>query len=116
LLSWFRERLEDVIVTTDDGSAGRQALVTEPLGELLEREAPESLHLYACGPEPMLKEVARLALRRGVVCELSLEAHMACGFGVCLGCVVPTHRDGGRVGYERLCVTGPVMRAEKLAW
>ena len=64
----------------------------------------------------MLKAVARLSLERGVDCELSLEAHMACGFGVCLGCVVPTHRPGGAIGYDRLCVDGPVMTADRLAW
>ena len=65
----------------------------------------------------MLRAVARLATRHGVACQLSLEAHMACGFGVCLGCVVPT-RVGreDRVVYERLCVEGPVIRAERLAW
>jgi dihydroorotate dehydrogenase electron transfer subunit len=65
----------------------------------------------------MLKGVARMALSAGVVCDLSLEAPMACGFGVCLGCVVPTHGEAnGPVGYERVCVEGPVMRAERLAW
>jgi dihydroorotate dehydrogenase electron transfer subunit len=116
LADWFREHTE-LTVTTDDGSAGRHGLVTEPLAELLERQAPESLHLYACGPEPMLKAVARLALERGVACELSLEAHMACGFGVCLGCVVPVRgeRTDGPA-YDRVCVEGPVMRAERMAW
>jgi dihydroorotate dehydrogenase electron transfer subunit len=116
LLAWFREHAEEVFVTTDDGSLGRGALVTEPLAELLAENRGESLQLYACGPEPMLKAVASLALRHGIACELSLEAHMACGFGVCLGCVVPTHREGGEIGYDRLCVEGPVMPAEKLAW
>jgi len=116
LLAWFREHCADVVVTTDDGSLGRAGRVTEPLAELLERDADANLRLYACGPEPMLKAVARLALARGVGCELSLEAHMACGFGVCLGCVVPTHRPGGAIGYDRLCVDGPVMTADRLAW
>ncbi len=116
LLSWFREHCDEVIVTTDDGSLGRPGKVTGPLAELLEREPDPALRLYVCGPEPMLKAVARLALAHGVDCELSLEAHMACGFGVCLGCVVPTHRPGGAIGYDRLCVDGPVMTADRLAW
>ena len=115
LLDWFEGHVEELIVTTDVGSLGSAGLVTAPLAELLERGA-ERYHLYACGPEPMLKAVAALALRHGAVCDLSLEAHMACGFGVCLGCVVPTRRPDGGVGYDRLCVDGPVMRAEKLAW
>jgi dihydroorotate dehydrogenase electron transfer subunit len=75
------------------------------------------MHLYACGPTAMLKAVAKLAEAKGVACDLALEAPMACGFGVCLGCVVPTHeRANGPVTYERVCVEGPVMPAGKLAW
>jgi dihydroorotate dehydrogenase electron transfer subunit len=67
--------------------------------------------------EPHVEAVAAMALEAGVACDLALEAPMACGFGVCLGCVVPTHaRPGGPVAYERVCVEGPVMRAERLAW
>ena len=116
LLDWFRKRCCDVVVTTDDGSLGRKGLVTAALADLLATGARNIL-LYACGPEPMLKQVARMALAARVPCELSLEAHMACGFGVCLGCVVPTRAGGsGDGGYERVCVEGPVMRAENLAW
>lgn len=116
LLDWFEARCQDVTVTTDDGSAGRRGFVTAALEDLLAREH-EGLFLYACGPEPMLRAVSRLALEAGIACELSLEAHMACGFGVCLGCVVPTRgaaADDAR--FERVCVEGPVLRAERLAW
>jgi dihydroorotate dehydrogenase electron transfer subunit len=117
LADWFESHTERLIVTTEDGSAGRKGLVTEPLAELLESSLTESLHLYVCGPEPMLKAVARLAQQHDVTCDLSLEAHMACGFGVCLGCVVPTRRSGSdEVGYDRVCIEGPVMRAGVLAW
>jgi dihydroorotate dehydrogenase electron transfer subunit len=116
LLGWFEERA-DLVVTTDDGSRGRKGLVTEPLVEMLADADPAALKLYACGPEPMLKAVARLARERGLDCELSLEAHMACGFGVCLGCVVPTRRGSSPdITYDRVCVEGPVMRPEVLAW
>jgi len=117
LLDWFKEHCDEVVVTTEDGSLGHAGLVTAPLEDLLGREPADALQLYACGPEPMLKAVARLVRERSVACELSLEAHMACGFGVCLGCVVPTRRAGGDcAGYDRVCVEGPVMSAEKLAW
>ncbi len=118
LLDWFRARCVEVRVTTDDGSLGAKALVTQPLAEMLHASNGDGLyHVYACGPTPMLKAVARIALTRGVPCELSLEAPMACGFGVCLGCVVPTRGSSpGEVRYERVCVEGPVMAAERLAW
>jgi dihydroorotate dehydrogenase electron transfer subunit len=116
LLEWFRERCEVVVVTTDDGSAGIHGLVTKPAEEFLKKQDPGSLEIYACGPEPMLRVVRRIALEREIGCQLSLEAHMACGFGVCIGCVVPTHGTGGERLYERVCAEGPVMRAERLAW
>jgi dihydroorotate dehydrogenase electron transfer subunit len=117
LLDWFRERCDSVAVTTDDGSLGAPGLVTGPLAAMLREPDRERLHLYACGPSPMLKAVAEMALASGIVCDLALEAPMACGFGVCLGCVVPTHASpGGPVAYERVCVEGPVMRAERVAW
>jgi dihydroorotate dehydrogenase electron transfer subunit len=114
LAAWFAERSE-LTLATEDGSIGVRGRVTEPLAELLRAGDPAALHLYACGPEPMLKAVARLATECGVRADLALEAHMACGFGVCLGCVVPT-RHGNDMRYERVCVEGPVMRAEALAW
>jgi dihydroorotate dehydrogenase electron transfer subunit len=117
LADWFSENTERLLLTTEDGSAGHQGLVTEPLSELLQSGDSGSFHLYVCGPEPMLRAVATLALSHRVTCDLSLEAHMACGFGVCLGCVVPTRRSGSEeIHYDRVCVEGPVMSAGALAW
>ena len=116
LLDWFREHTSICEVTTEDGSLGHRGRVTDLLRPFLEQNDPASVHIYACGPDPMLRAVAAIALECGAVCDLSLEAHMACGFGVCLGCVVPTRSASGTVDYERVCVEGPVMRAERLAW
>ena len=117
LLDWFRERCDSVVVTTDDGSLGTRGLVTGPLTELIEGPGRDRLHVYACGPSPMLKAVAALAVKSGIPCDLALEAPMACGFGVCLGCVVPTHEHaGGPIDFKRVCLEGPVMRATDLAW
>lgn len=115
LLDWFREHCPGgVTVTTDDGSAGLQGRVTDPLAELLAE--PGKRKLYVCGPDPMLEAVAALATRHDVPCELAMEAHMACGFGVCLGCVVPVKNESGGIDYQRLCVEGPVMPAAEIAW
>jgi dihydroorotate dehydrogenase electron transfer subunit len=94
-------------VATDDGSAGRRALVTELLRERLEDESPAAV--FACGPPPMLEAVRMLCASHRVPAQLALESGMACGFGACFGCVVPT-----RDGYLRLCVDGPVLDAEVL--
>jgi NAD(P)H-flavin reductase len=97
----------DPAVVTDDGSVGRQALVTELLREELDRDPGSTV--YACGPPPMLEAVRALCAERAVPAQLALESGMACGYGACFGCVVPT-----RDGYVRLCVDGPVLDAAAL--
>ena len=94
-------------VVTDDGSVGRQALVTELLRD--ELDAGPEARVYACGPPPMLEAVRALCAERETPAQLALESGMACGFGACFGCVVPT-----RDGYLRLCVDGPVLDADRL--
>jgi len=94
-------------VATDDGSVGRQALVTELLAAQLDGDA--SATVYACGPPAMLEAVRALCAERNVPAQLAMESGMACGFGACFGCVVPT-----RAGYVRLCVDGPVLDAAEL--
>jgi dihydroorotate dehydrogenase electron transfer subunit len=96
-------------VATEDGSAGERGLVTE----LLERRLTDpDVTVYACGPTPMMRRAAELATARGARCLVSLENHMACGFGVCLGCAVP-RRDGG---YALVCREGPVLEATAVDW
>jgi NAD(P)H-flavin reductase len=97
----------DVALATDDGSAGHGGFVTELLADELERDRDRTV--YACGPPPMLERVRALCAERDVPAQLALESGMACGFGACFGCVVPT-----RDGYVRLCVDGPVLEAAAL--
>jgi NAD(P)H-flavin reductase len=99
--------LGEPAVATDDGSVGRQAFVTELLREQL--EADPAARVFACGPPPMLEAVRALCAERETPAQLALESGMACGFGACFGCVVPT-----REGYLRLCVDGPVLDAARL--
>jgi dihydroorotate dehydrogenase electron transfer subunit len=94
-------------VVTDDGSVGRRAFVTELLAAELDGDA--NVTVYACGPPAMLEAVRALCAERDVPAQLAMESGMACGFGACFGCVVPT-----RGGYVRLCVDGPVLDAADL--
>jgi NAD(P)H-flavin reductase len=94
-------------VATDDGSVGHHGFVTELLREALDEDAPRTV--YACGPPPMLEAVRALCGERGVAAQLAMESGMACGYGACFGCVVPTSE-----GYVRLCVDGPVLDAAGL--
>ncbi len=100
--------LHGAILATDDGSVGHAGLVTELLAAELQRDGHAVV--YACGPAPMLEAVRALCASHKTPAQLALEAGMACGFGACYGCVVPT-RDGG---YLRVCVDGPVLNAAQL--
>jgi dihydroorotate dehydrogenase electron transfer subunit len=104
------ERLgHSLTVTTDDGSAGRRGLVTDPLPELLAGTGAE--RVYACGPMPMLAAVSRVAAAAGVACQVAVEEQMACGTGICFSCVLPV---GGRMA--RSCLEGPVFDGTAIAW
>ncbi len=98
----------EVVLATDDGSRGHHGLVTELLESQLDSGHGE-LTVYSCGPPGMLEAVRGICVSRDVPAQLALEAPMACGFGACFGCVVRT-----REGYRRLCVDGPVVRADVL--
>jgi NAD(P)H-flavin reductase len=82
------------VITDDDG------FVTDVLRD----ELPGHVEVYACGPPPMLDAVVAICAEHGVPAQLAMESGMACGFGACFGCVVPTKQ-----GYVRLCVDGPVI-------
>jgi len=100
--------LSDPTVATDDGSVGHNGLVTDLLEEELDVSV-EELEVYACGPPAMLEAVRVMCGERGIPAQLALESGMACGFGACFGCVVPTVD-----GYVRLCLDGPVLEADVL--
>ncbi len=97
---------------TEDGSAGDQGLVTDFLPPQLERGAG---CVYACGPTPMLAEVARQCQSAQIPCYASMEQWMGCGIGACLGCVIPTHASGTQ-RYQRVCKYGPVFEAGVVDW
>jgi dihydroorotate dehydrogenase electron transfer subunit len=105
-------------VTTDDGSAGRRGLVTDPLPDLLARTGAG--RVYACGPMPMLAAVSRLSAAAGVPCQVAVEEQMACGTGICFSCVLPVGGGGGAGPAEtrmaRSCLEGPVFDGAAIAW
>ncbi len=114
----------ELVVTTDDGSAGERGFVTDALARASKPQA-----IYACGPSPMLRAVARIAGELGVRAQLALEETFGCGIGGCWGCVVPLIREsaqapsfpparagGSDVVYARICREGPVFWADELRW
>jgi dihydroorotate dehydrogenase electron transfer subunit len=96
---------------TEDGSFGTWGMVTEPVTEFIRDHGTKRLRLYGCGPEAMLRATNELALRLGAKGQLSLEAPMPCGVGICLGCVVPLTAGG----HARVCVDGPVFDIGEVA-
>jgi dihydroorotate dehydrogenase electron transfer subunit len=100
----------DLRIATEDGSRGVRGLVTALLEEALAEGG--AARVYACGPTPMMRASAELAAAAGQACVVSLENHMACGFGVCLGCAAPL-TDGS---YALVCRDGPMFDAAAVAW
>lgn len=136
----FKELGCEVMVSTDDGSRGFQGHVSDLLKDILrttsheprtanrepvrsEVEPPRRgrTAIYACGPSLLLKEISRISLERNIPAQLSLESHMACGIGACMGCVIkvaraPEHQSTREFEYKRVCKEGPVFEAQEIIW
>lgn len=102
------EKYGRVLATTEDGSFGEKGLVTHH--SVFEKIEDFDM-IYTCGPEPMMKAVADIALQKNIACEASLENMMACGFGACLCCVTDTTS-----GNLCVCTDGPVFKTKELKW
>ena len=102
--------LARVVVTTDDGSAGRQGWVTDATAEVLGQVGV----VYACGPMGMLRAVAEQATAAGVPSYVAVEESMACGVGVCMTCVLPVVGEDGRTRFSRSCTDGPVFGGDRV--
>ena len=98
-----------VMITTEDGTEGEKGRVIDH--SIFARQRLDFRKIYCCGPDAMMKAVAKIARMHKTDCEVSLENTMACGFGVCLCCVTPTNK-----GNERVCVEGPVFNINRLTW
>lgn len=103
----------DLSFATEDGSRGTRGRVTVLLERALDELRSEKIKVYTCGPDAMMAAVAAICAARGVLCEVSLETPMACGYGVCLGCPVPRAQGNG---YLYACTEGPCVDAASIAW
>ena len=100
-----------VKIATDDGSRGFKGYVSELLKKIVSSIKHQASSIYACGPKPMLKEVSRISGKFKISAQISLEEHLACGIGACLGCMINT-----KDGYKRVCKEGPVFAADEIIW
>jgi len=116
-LDYFERLGVTLTLSTEDGSRGERGRVTIPLERALAaRPAGADVLLHACGPEPMLAAVARLAARYGCRCEVSVERVMGCGLGGCYSCVVAVKAAIGGFHHVRSCIGGPIFDAATLVW
>ena len=104
----FKKNGAEVVLTTDDGSAGVHGFVTDVLKERLS----DIDEVCACGPIPMLKAISEICKGK-VPCQISLEERMGCGIGACLVCACKTKLNGEE-GYTHVCKNGPVYNAEEV--
>jgi dihydroorotate dehydrogenase electron transfer subunit len=116
-LDFFSGQGVELILATEDGSAGEAGLVTTPFERRLAAlPLEQALMIYACGPEAMLRAVARTAGRHHRSCQVSVERIMGCGLGGCYSCVVPMRGEDGGAHYVRSCLAGPVLPADQVVW
>ena len=108
----IRTGLKNVHIATDDGSDGFHGTVVDCLKAFINEHPVDSPRIYACGPMPMMRSVAKLAKEKNIPCFVALECEMACGIGLCQGC--PVELAAGEKKYNLVCKEGPVFDAQKV--
>lgn len=113
----LREKFEaaghTTLISTDDGSFGTAGLVTDLFEKRAAVDRPGLL--YACGPDAMMKALAKSAARLDIPAWFSLESVMGCGFGACWGCVHRIRRENGPE-WVKVCEDGPVFAGRDIVW
>ncbi|HUH64860.1 MAG TPA: dihydroorotate dehydrogenase electron transfer subunit [Syntrophales bacterium] len=105
---------DEMILSTDDGSAGFRGEITERFAKDASSYDAGS-RIYACGPRAMLRQLSGILLGREIPCQVLMEERMACGVGACLGCTVLL-KDACGKGRARVCVDGPVFEIGDIRW
>ena len=108
-------------MTTEDGSSGAEGRVTDVLLDTMDRCQTEVV--YACGPHAMLAAVTKMCIETNTPVQVAVEELMACGYGVCMSCVMPLKRTKRKnehpsdaIVYARTCVEGPVFNGAHVIW
>jgi dihydroorotate dehydrogenase electron transfer subunit len=117
-IAWPGTAAYPTIITTDDGSLGLHGRVTDGLSawQAHRSAATQNATVMACGPDAMLRAVARLTRECGLDCQLCIERNMGCGLGTCLSCVVRMHDAAQPAGWRwaLACTDGPVFARDEL--
>lgn len=104
--------MKDVMPSTDDGSLGFKGNVVELMNENLDLLENKRLKIFACGPTPMLRALKEFSIKNNFECEVSTECAMACGFGICQGCPIPSTEDADK--NYLVCKDGPVFNVKDI--
>jgi dihydroorotate dehydrogenase electron transfer subunit len=117
------------VISTDDGTFGFRGYVTQALERYLDAYITDNADraraiIYTCGPEPMMKRVQEIALKRQIECQIAVERAMACGMGTCQSCCIRVLKPdpasvplpGSDWCYRLACTDGPVFRGTDLLW
>ncbi|MFC1932007.1 dihydroorotate dehydrogenase electron transfer subunit [Chloroflexota bacterium] len=99
-----------LVATTEDGTVGHKGMITD----LLPNFTDWADQVFACGPLAMYRDMAlkkRELKLEGKPIQVSLEARMGCGRGVCYGCTIKTKQ-----GLKRVCQDGPVFNLDDVLW
>jgi len=139
LLPEFRKLCDNIVVTTEDGSLGSKGLITTEFAKFITHNSELILSIYSCGPRGMSEAVRQIAVAKNIPCQLSLEARMGCGVGLCRVCVCPVRSEHGKdnnhfgdsnistvnasngvcknskYSYATVCEDGPVFNAQDMA-
>lgn len=111
LKNCFEDECAKVLIATDDGSMGHHGFVDALVRQELEQDCAYD-GVLACGPKPMLRNVAKVAEEFGIPCQVSMEERMGCGVGACLVCACDM-ADGSR---KHVCKDGPVFDSKEVDW
>jgi dihydroorotate dehydrogenase electron transfer subunit len=102
------------VFTTEDGSYGYKGTVNRGIEDHIKKNGPPDV-IYGGGPYGMLKKLGELSEKYGIPAFVSMENRMACGTGVCYGCVTKI-KSGSGWEYKRVCKDGPVFSTREILW
>ncbi len=100
-------------IYTDDGSYGETGSVLNYTERLINQFKPEII--YTCGPYIVLKTIAKTAQEYGIEVQVAMEKVMACGIGICRGCVIDVKKEG-KIVNATVCKDGPVFSGSEVVW
>ena len=110
--SAFEQFSETILPFSKDGSIGTKAYADDMIENILSDTKLDCI--YTCGPEAMMKQVAKTAANHGINCQVSIEERMGCGVGACMTCVCATKKSDGNIGHSRVCHDGPVFNSKEV--